>query len=371
MKRIMGIINLSESTENIKELTLNRSIGALPFAGRYRLIDFALSNMVNSRIDNVAIVTQGKTRSLMDHLGSGKPWDLNRNRDGLFVFHPDVSSQDIVQRKGDIEIFKDNLDYLYRSTQEYVAMSRSYMIASVDYEKVLKYHEECDADMTIIYANVLNSSDFMNCDTVMVNNNHEILSIGKNLSKDEAIDISMEMYLMKRELLITIIEDAIQSGDGDHLKQCIFNRLPQMKVYGYRHYGYVACINSLTNYYKNGLDMLHNDIYSELFRGERLVYTKVKNEPPAKYTPTAVVKNSLIGNGSIIKGTVINSVIARGVVVEEGAVVKNSIVLQHATISETSNLEFMIIDKNVRISGKKRLSGDINHPYVVKKNAVL
>lgn len=371
MRRIMGIINLSESTENIKELTLNRSIGALPFAGRYRLIDFALSNMVNSRIDNVAVITQGKTRSLMDHLGSGKPWDLNRNRDGLFVFHPDASSQDVVQKKGDIEIFKDHLDYLYRSTQEYVVMSRSYMIASVDYEAVLEYHEDHDVDITIVYANVMSGSDFMHCDTVMVNNKHEILSIGKNMSKDVPINISLEMYLMKRDLLISIIEDAVQSGDSEHLKQCIFNRLPQMKVQGYRHFGYVACINSLNNYYKNSMDMLRNDIYSELFRSDRLVYTKVKNEPPAKYTPTTIVKNSLIGSGCIVKGTVINSIIARGVVIEEGAVVKNSIILEHAVISETSNLDYMIIDKNVRISGKKRLSGDVNHPYVVKKNAVL
>jgi glucose-1-phosphate adenylyltransferase len=371
MKRIMGIINLSERTDYIKELTLNRSIGSLPFAGRYRLIDFALSNMVNSRIDNVAIVTQGKTRSLMDHLGSGKPWDLNRNRDGLFVFHPDLSSLDVVQKKGDIEIFKDHLDFLYRSNQDYVAMSRSYMIAAVDYEKMLTYHEERQADVTIVYSKVINGEHFMNCDTVLIGNSHEIRSIGKNMSKSDEVDISLEMYLMKRELLITIIEDAIQSGDADHLKQCIFNRLPNMKVYGYRHFGYVACINSLNNYYKASMDMLDQDIYSELFRNERLVYTKVKNEPPAKYFNTSVVKNSLIGSGCIVKGTVINSVIARGVTVEEGAVIKNSIVLQNANIAETSNLNYMILDKNVTISAEKRLNGDVNHPYVVKKNAVL
>ncbi|MBN2898751.1 MAG: glucose-1-phosphate adenylyltransferase subunit GlgD [Clostridia bacterium] len=371
MKRMMGIINLSERTEYIKELTLNRSIGSLPFAGRYRLIDFALSNMVNSRIDNVAIVTQGKTRSLMDHLGSGKPWDLNRNKDGLFVFHPDVSSQDIVQRKGDIEIFKDHLDYLNISTQEYVAMSRSYMVASVDYENMLRYHEEKGADITIVYSKVMNGSNFIHCDTVLVDNNHEIHSIGKNMNNTNEVDISLEMYLIKRELLIEIIEDAIQSGDADHLKQCIFNRLGNMKVYGYRHYGYVACVNSLTNYYRASMDMLQPDIYSELFRGERRVYTKVKNEPPAKYANTAVVQNALIGSGCIIKGTVINSVIARGVTVEEGAVIKNSIILQNANISKTSNLNYMIIDKNVTVSAEKHLNGDINHPYVVKKNAVL
>ena len=371
MKRIMGIINLSERTEHIKELTLNRAIASLPFAGRYRVIDFALSNMVNSRIDNVAVVTQGKTRSLVDHLGSGKPWDLNRNRDGLFIFHPDVSSQDVVQRKGDMEIFKENLDYLYRSKEEYVAMSRSYMIGVVDYENIMAYHEDRGADITIVYSKVMNGSDFMYCDTVLVGNNHEIRSIGKNMSKEKEVDISMEMYFMKRELLITIIEDAIQTGDSDHLKQCIFNRLTNMKVYGYRHYGYVACINSLPNYYKASMDMLHQDIYSELFRSERLIYTKVKNEPPAKYTNTSIVENSLIGSGCVIKGTVINSVIARGVVVEENAVVKNSIIMQNANIAATSDLNYMIIDKNVTISAEKRLNGDVNHPYVVKKNAVL
>lgn len=371
MKQIMGIINLSECTENIKELTLNRSIGSIPFAGRLRLIDFTLSNMVNSGIDNVAIVTQGKTRSLMDHLGSGKPWDLNRNKDGLFVFHPDLSSQDIVQKKGDIEIFKDHLDYLYRSSQEYVVMSRSYMIAIVDFENMLKEHIKHDGDVTIVYSKVSNGSDFIDCDTVSIGNNNEINSIGKNLTKKDEVDISLEMYLMKRELLITIIEDAIQSGDSDHLKQCVFNRLSDMKVYGYRHYGYVACINSLSNYYKANMDMLKSDIYCELFGNERLVYTKVMNEPPAKYFNTSVVQNSLIGSGCIIKGTVINSVIARSVTVEEGTVIKNSIVLQNAKIAQTSNLNYMILDKNVTISAEKRLKGDVNHPYVVKKNAVI
>lgn len=327
--------------------------------------------MVNSQIDNVAIISQGKTRSLIDHLGSGKPWDLNRNNDGLFIFHPDVSSQDIVQRKGDLEIFKDHLDYLHRSSQEYVAMNRSYMVASVDYEAVLKYHKEREADITIVYAKVMNSDNYMYCDTVMIGNNHEIRSIGKNVSRNQETNISLEMYMMKRELLITIIEDAIQSGDSDHLKQCIFNRLPQMRVIGYRHFGYVSCINSLNSYYKASMDMLMPDIFEELFKSERLIYTKVKNEPPARYAQTSKVHNSLIGNGSIVKGTVINSVIARGVVIEEGAVVKNSIVMQNANISKTSDLNYMIIDKNVTISAEKRLTGDINHPYVVKKNAVL
>jgi len=368
----MGIINLSESTELIKELTLNRSIGAIPFAGRYRVIDFALSNMVNSDINNVSIFTQGKTRSLMDHLGSGQPWDLNRKRDGLFIFHPDVSSYDIVQKKGDIEMFKEQLDYMKKSKQEYILMSRSYMVCNIDYRSVVDFHEKTDADITIVYKSMNNSvRRFVNCDTLTMNHEDEVMSIGKNLGKEKYYNVSMEMYLMKKDLLIQIIEDAIHTGDGDYLKQCIFNRMRSLKVMGYRYYGYLSCINSLSNYYTASREMLDVNVYRSLFSGERLIYTKIKDEAPAKYTNTSAVVNSIIGSGSIIEGTVENSIIARGVNIAKGAIVRNSIVMQNANINETSNLNYMIIDKNVTISKKKMLFGDINHPYVVKKNAIL
>lgn len=369
MNEIMGIINLSPSTDKLKELTEKRTTGSVPIGGRYRIIDFALSNMVNSGISNIGICTQGKARSIYDHIGSGKYWDLDRKKDGLFIFHPEFSSIDVNQKKGDIEVFHSMIDYFRQSTQEYVLISRSYMICNVDYTGMLETHKSTNADITIMYKRMNNHvRRFLDCDTVTVDESSNISSVGKNLGKKRYYNISMEMYMMRRELLIELIEEAIHNGDVDTLKECIHNQVNKLKIKGHLFEGYLACINSLTNYYRTNMDLLNRKIQSELFEENGIIYTKVKDEPSSYYGDDSCACNSLISAGCIIEGVVENSILSRGVIIKKGAIVRNSIIMQNVVINETSNLNHMILDKNVVISEKKVFSGDIDHPYIIGKN---
>lgn len=372
MNNVMGIINLSESDENIKDLALTRSIASIMLLGRYRVIDFILSNMTNSGLTNVGIFTHGNSRSLTNHLGSGKHWGLDRKRDGLFLFHSEARFDDNIRRSGDLENFRMNLDFLKQSRQEYVLLSRSYMICNIDFRPMMDYHRKTGADITIAYKNMENNvGRFVNCDSLTLDDNKNIISIGKNLGKKKYYDISMEMYIMKRELLIRIIEESIHRGDSRFLKEAIFNRMDALKVKAYPFDGYLSCINTIQNYYQTNMDMLSIPNSKELFYSNGRIFTKVHDSPSTKYTDSSYVSNSLVANGCIIEGTVENCILSRGVHVKKGAIVRNSIVFPNATISETTNLNYTILDKNVVITERKMLFGDSSSPFVIKKNTVL
>lgn len=368
----MGIINLSESEEAIKEITYNRPIATIPIAGRYRIIDFTLSNMVNAGIHNVAIFTRGKSRSLMDHLGTGKDWDLDRKRDGLFVLNPVINYDDIIFNKGDIENFDNHVDYIKHSKQEYVLLSRSYMICNVDYAEAFKFHKESGADITIIYKQMENNHQkFLNCDTLNINEEGRVLSIGRNTGISKFYNMSMEMYIMKKELLLEIIQNSISTGDSEYLKQAVFLNMKNLKVNTFPFSGYLSCVNSIQNYYKTNMELLDVEVSKELFQKNGLIYTKINNEPPTKYADSSGVVNSLIANGSVIEGTVENSIIGRGVKIKKGAVVKDSIIMRKCIVEENVQLTNVILDKYVRITKEKILCGDKKSPFVAKKSMVL
>jgi|LGVE01.1.fsa_nt_gb glucose-1-phosphate adenylyltransferase len=370
MNEMMGIINLSASTEKLKNLTEVRTIGSIPIGGRYRVIDFTLSNMVNSGMSNIAVCTQGRARSLYDHIGSGKYWDLDRKKDGLFYFHPEASSIDIVQKRGDIELFNSMLSYIKKSKQPYVFLSRSYMICNIDYSDMLEFHKESDADITILYKRMNNHvRRFIDCDTINIDENDDILSIGKNLGKKKYYNVSMEMYMMKRELLVDIIEESIHLGDVEFLKQCLFKQIGELKVKGFSFDGYLACINSIQNYYNTNMDMLQPEVQEELFNANGLIYTKIKDEPSTFYADDSFTSNSLVSSGCIIEGIVENSILSRGVHVKKGAIVRNSVIMQNSIIGETANINYMILDKNVEIGSKRVFNGDSDHPFVIAKNS--
>lgn len=368
----MGIINLSENEEKIKELTYNRPIAALPMAGRYRIIDFVLSNMVNAGVENISIFTQGKSRSLMDHLRTGKEWDLDRKIDGLFILNPQMSTTDMFTSLGDLENFKNHMVYLKRSRQNYVILTRSYMICNIDYTEVYNYHKETKADITIVYKKVDDNDErFIGCDTLYLNDNGRVKSIGRKVGTNRNNCISMEMYIMRKELLIDIIFNSIANGNNKYLKQAIISNIDKLHVNSYQYNGYLSCINSIKNYYKTNMELLDIDIYEKLFYKNGLIYTRVKDEPPTKYTETAEVSNSLIANGCIIEGVVENSIIFRGVKIGKDAVIRNSIIMQKSVVDEGVKLNNVILDKNVIITKNKTLMGDAVSPVVVKKNEII
>ncbi|MTI66442.1 MAG: glucose-1-phosphate adenylyltransferase subunit GlgD [Firmicutes bacterium] len=372
MKRFMGIINLGENESKIKEITYNRPIASVPIGGRYRVIDFTLSNMVNAGIQNVAIFTQGKNRSLMGHLGSAKPWDLNRKYEGLFVINPVLEPEDTIIRKGDIESFKNNIDYIQGSKQEYVLLTKSYMLYNMDFKKAFNYHIDSSSDITLIYKRVDNKDNrFIGCDNLTTDKFNNLKSIGYNMGNDEFSNISLETYILRKDLLIDIIKDTVSKGDSKYLKQAIYNRMDKLKVDTFPFNGYLACINSIENYYNTSMDLLDEKKYKDLFYENGLIYTKIKDEPSTKYSSSSNISNSLVANGCIIEGRVENSIIARGVTVKKGAVIKNSILMQKSLVSENAYLENIILDKKVIVSEGKILSGNHNKPFVIKKNTFL
>ncbi|PAB58789.1 glucose-1-phosphate adenylyltransferase subunit GlgD [Anaeromicrobium sediminis] len=368
MKDLMGIINLSENEEEIKEITYNRPTATVPIGGRYRVIDFILSNMVNAGIHNISIFTQGKSRSLMDHIGTGKPWDLDRKNDGLFVLNPVVNVNDVITHKGDLENFKNHLDYIKYSNQEYVLLSRSYMICNIDFKEALQYHKESGSDITIVYKKMINNNKrFLGRNSLNIDENGRVISIGRNAGNRRYYNISMEMYLMKKELFLDIIQDSLTLGDSQYLKQAIFQRLDTLNVNGYPYEGYLACINSIQNYYETSMDILDIDVSRELFHKRGSIYTKTKDEPPAKYTDDSKVSNSVVANGCIIEGIVENCIIGRGVKIKKGAVVKDSIIMQKSIIEDGSYIKNAILDKYVHITENNMLAGDRKNPLVIKK----
>lgn len=367
MNNCLGIINLSEVEIDIQELTKVRPIAGLPFAGRYRVIDFSLSNLVNSGVNKIAIFTHNKFRSLMDHIGSGKPWDLDRKINGISIMNPMIDYNKVVQKVGDIEHFYNNLDYLKGCNEEYVFISRSYMVCNIDLKEAFRAHKRSNRDITIIYKRVKNEPKFINLDVLNIGMNNTLMSIGKNTGKSENINLSMEMYMMKRETLIKIIEKAIDNGTANYVKQALFNQLPEYTVNTFPFDGYLACVNSNKNYFDANMDMLDNDTYEHLFNEERPIFTKVKDEPSTWYKNGSNVKNSIVANGSIIEGDIKNSIIFRNVQVKPGVTIRNSVIMQNTIIEENASLNSVISDKFVRISKNKTFSGDQQAPYIIKK----
>lgn len=360
----MAVLSLNENDESIKSLTKSRPLASIPVGGRYRIIDFILSDLVNSDINNVGILTQSKTRSLIDHLGSGKPWELDRKLKGLFIFNFDIMNAYV----SDIEMLGNNLEYLYRSQQEYVILASSYMICNIDFKEAARFFEDKGSDITIIYKRIQDGNEnFADCRVLNLDRNKNVLGVGRNIGSESSINVSMDMFIMRRELLIEIINKCIQTGFYTSLRQWIYKYIDKLNVNAFEFSGYLQCINSIASYYKLNMDMLNPKINKELFFKNGLIYTKVKDEAPVMYYNGSCVHNSLIANGCLINGRVENSVLARRITVGKGAVIKNCIILQDCDIKENAVLENVIIDKNTIIEAGKQLKGDNEHPLVIEK----
>lgn len=378
LSEYMGILSLNENTDNIKSLTKNRLIASIPIAGRYRIIDFTLSNLANSGIKNVGIFTQSKARSLIDHVSSGKPWDLNRKIDGLFVFNFGESNTNLK----DIEMIRNNMEYLYRSKKKMVIISTSSMVCNIDYEAAAKFHEQSGKDVTIIYKKIIaNNPCFKDCNVLNLSKDNTVIGVGKNItfSKQNAnndltcegsVNLSMDMFMLSKELLINLLNNCIKTGCWIDIKNCIYDNIMNLSINAYEFKGYLAYINSVQSYYKANMDMLNLDINKDLFFSSGLIYTKVMDEPPTKHFSSSNVCNSLISNGCLIKGTVNNSVLSRRVSIEEGAEVSNCVIMQGCTIKSNARLNNVIVDKNNVIEENTDLKGDTDFPLVIEKRSL-
>ena len=372
MNNCLGIINLSEIDTNFGVLCQSRPTSMLPFAGRYRVIDFMLSNMVNSGITGIGIFTGNKVRSVMDHLGSGKPWDLDRKLNGLFLFTPTYDYTSTYKRMGDLELFYQNTNFVKYAKQDHLFLSKSYMLANINLEEAYNDFLDSGADISLIYKRVTDEGyRFIGCDKLHLDDNGNFLNIGTNLGKEKSFNLSLEMYFIKKDVYFDILFDAIEQGTANFLKQAIFNRLHHYKVHTYEFDGYVACINNIRNYFDANFDILKPEIASELFFKNGQIFTKVKDEPSAYYQEHACVKNAFVANGCQINGTVENAILFRGVKVEEGAVIKNAIIMQKSIIKKDVKLNHVILDKRTRVEDSIILNGDVSNPFIAGKQAVI
>ena len=368
MKNVMGIINDIQEEDVLKDLTRHRSLASVPFGCRYRLIDFALSNMVNSGVINVGIFLENKFRSLLDHIGPGKAWDLDRKRDGLFLLPSSQLNNQNRIYKGDIESFKANLDYLHRSSQEYVIITSSKVICNMNYSKAFDFHLNSGADITAIYKKISNPNQSKNQTVIEINNNDKVIEMKVQPERHNYNKVSLEKFIMKKDLLIDIIDDCYSTGRWDFLKDGIIKNIDKYNVKAYPYTGYVANINSLTSYFHKNLELLKPDNRKDMFHKNQ-VFTKPKDEAPTKFSEFAQAKNIIAANGCIVEGNVENSILFRGVTIKKGAEVKNSIIMQKSTIGKNAKVENVIIDKNAQIKAGTELKGNKNFPVIIEKNA--
>ena len=373
MKNVMGVIYTGENDARLRELTLIRAIAALPVAGRYRVIDFLVSSMVNSGMKNVGVITQKNYHSLMDHLGSGKEWDLHGKNDGLHILPPFLTRENIGVYSGTLDALRSNTDYLIRSKQEYVVFSGSEIIYNAHLDEMVKFHKESGADVTVMYTR----------DPSMQRDEHGVyLAVGENGVVTDvevepthpSLDLTyMEVVVMKRELLRFLVDKAVAHGLHDFRRDILLPMIQEGKstVNAWEYTGPCWRLDSVQSFFKFNMDVLQADVRANLFDKERPVYTKVRDDMPARYGENAKVVNSLVADGCVIEGTVENSILARGVCVAPDAHVKNCIVMQDGQIHSGAYIENCILDKQAIIKRNARLIGPAAYPIVIAKNVVI
>lgn len=366
---VLGILYTDAYNDYISELTALRTVGSVPFGGRYRFVDFSLSNMVNSGISKIGVITKSNYRSLMDHLGTGKPWDLSRKHSGLFILPP--FNLGMGQYSGRIDALKNTMDFIQASKQEYVLLCDANIICNMDFTKLLEYHIEKESDITVCYKD----GKYPKLDNIMkfsVDGNGKIekMSVPPTAEEGEGI-FGVNIIIMKKSLLERLVNQAA-AGDYDVFeKEVIMKNLDKLNVFGYKIDTFCSVIDSMQTYYDTNMALLAPENREKVFDRSNPVFTKVNDDMPSIYGIGSRAKNSILADGCKIEGEVENSVLFRGVHVAKGAVVKNSIIMQSCYIGEDANLNCVIMDKYGVIRPRKSISGDSTYPIYIGKNITI
>ncbi|MEE1200925.1 MAG: glucose-1-phosphate adenylyltransferase subunit GlgD [Christensenellales bacterium] len=378
MNDVMGIVYTTKDDLTLRELTSRRAVAAIPVAGRYRIIDFTLSNLVNSGVRNVGIIAQKNYHSLMDHLGSGKEWDLHTRNNGLFILPPFLTRENGGEYSGVVEALRANIDYLRRSQQKYAILTNSDYICNISFEPMIKQHIENGADITLMYKKVeptdmeYSSSSKNEHVFIDVDAENTVRSMEINPNAASYDNLFLETMIIKRTLLIHLIDQAVSHGarsmNEDVLRPFISSA--SLKVMAYRMDGYYRRIETIKSFFNFNLDLLNYDVRKELFCSKP-IYTKTRDEVPAIYRAGSQVRNSLVADGCVIEGNVENCVLFRGVHVARGANLKNCIIMQDSYIEEYVELENVILDKAVTVRSHGRMIGQKQYPIVIGKEVTL
>ena len=380
--RAIGLVLAGGNNKAMKELTSRRAVAAMPIAGSYRSIDFALSNMSNSHIQKVAVITQYNARSLNDHLSSSKWWDFGRKQGGLYVFNPTITADNSVWYRGTADSMYQNLDFLKNSHEPYVVIASGDGVYKLDFAKVLEYHIEKKADITVVVKELPAGEDANRFGVVRMNQDMRITDFEEKPIEAEGNIVSTGIYIIRRRQLIELLEKAASEDRYDFVTDILvrYKNLKRIYAYkldsywsniasGYKLDSYWNNISTVDAYYKTNMDFLKRDVREFFFNQYPDIYSKVDDLPPAKYNPGSEVKNSLVASGCIINGTVENSVLFKKVFVGNNCVIRNSIILNDVYIGDNTVIENCIVESRDTIRSNCRYAGeDGKVKVVVEKN---
>ena len=369
MGNVLGLVFANMHDTTLGDMTKNRTMGSVMFGGRYRLIDFPLSNMVNSGISEVGVITKSNYQSLLDHLGSAREWDLARKKGGLYILPPFGNVESTLYR-GRIEALYGAMSFIKHSRAKYVILSDCDVVTNIDYKPIVAAHIESGADITAVAHTGVYSSDDIKTSTVFnVDADKNVTSVLINPDISGTCTTSLNVFVMSMDFLIETVNDAMARGNVSFERNILQEKCRELKIKIYEYDNYFSKLNSPESYFKANMALLEPENARKLFVPKRSIYTKVSDNAPVKYDLDSKVSNSLIADGCIIEGEVENSVLFRGVKVGKGAKVKNCILMQGTVVGDNAELNYLITDKNVSICENHILTSSPQYPMYVGKGA--
>lgn len=367
MAKVFGLIDLHYSID-LGVLTEKRSIASASVFGRYCFIDFPLSNLTNSGINRIGILIKEKPRSLFRHLGLTNNWAINTKLGGISLLYNENYANDAYYNT-DVNNLLENYWFIKDSKDyDYVLITPAHFMMTINYKDFIKNHIKSGAQISVLCKKIDNAKDdFLSCQSLHIKENNRVSQITYNIGDRDDRAISLQTYVMKREVLISLIEESKKTSSGFELNDIIRRKINELDVHAYEYDGYVRCFNSFKSYFKNTLEILDIDNYHQLFKDEHPIFTRTYDTPPAKYGRNANIQNSFIANGSIINGTCINSILGREVVIEEGAYVQDCILLSDVHIGKGCKIVNTIIDKETSVRFTKEIIGTKENPIGIKQ----
>ena len=370
MNDLHGILFAYRSDANLGELTRPRNTCSLPFGGRYRLIDFMLSNYVNAGITDVGIIVHQSYQSLLDHLGSGKDWDLSRKHGGLRILPPFSYAERGGDYRGNMDALSGVSDYLSNIRQDYVIMGWGDVAINLPVSEVFQQHLDSGADMTVVCTPTLRGAPRFS-EYIEVSEEGRITDLSIHPTAAGKALESLELYILSKQLLMDLVDYCAAHDISNFSRGVLQPRLKSLKLMPYVHKGYVGRFQSVGDYYQRSMDLLDPEVRSDLFNPDRPIRTKDQSNPSTYYGPDAVSNCSLVADGCYIEGEVENSILSRGVIVEKGAKVSNSVLMQGTVVKADATLSYVIADKNVTVNEHRMLMGHSTYPLAIAKGSVV
>lgn len=371
--KVLGIIFAGGRGETLDLLTTKRASAAVPIAGKYRAIDFTLSNMVHSGLIKMGVLTQYSPRSLFDHLGAGKEWDLDRKHGGLMLLQPYLGTEAQLWYRGTADAIYKNMTFLRRSDEDYVLIGSGDHIYTFNFAKMFSYHFSKGADVTFLYKTLDESYDPSEYGIIHTNEEGRITDFAEKPENASSRKAFLGIYFINKHLLMDLLYHSVPNDENfDLLLDVLLPNLQRLRFFAYEFNGYWRNIKKgVMEYYRTNMDLLQTEIRKELFYSDVTIHTKLKDLPPPKCSNTAYIKNSIISDGCVISGRVINSIVSRGVRVKSGATVENSILMQDAIVEEGAQVKYSILDKETLVRNEKRLLGRPEDLLIYEKGSVI